>query len=1088
MTITEPSAETGASLAELIDRLTARAQNGEVLDPDALAAEFPNHADDLRRLWPAVVVLADLSRSGDADGTSPPGPVELGVLGDYRIIREVGRGGMGVVYEAEQISLGRRVALKVLPFAATMDPRQLQRFHNEARAAASLHHEHIVPVHGVGCERGVHFYAMQFIDGVTLAELLSGRAAGVNPPVDDLDRCVDTARALQTLPERRDRNYFRRIAGWIADAADAVEHAHSTGVVHRDIKPGNLMVDAAGKLWVTDFGLARFGNADLTMSGDLLGTLRYMAPEQALAKHGLVDHRADVYGMGATLYELLTGRPAVSGADKEEVLRSIAFDEPTPLRRVDKSIPAELETITLKCLAKEPGGRYLSAGECAADLRRWLGHQAIKATPPTLLDRASKWASRHRAGIAGTLAFLIMATAALAVGLVALAKKEGEARQATATALRRLNQLETANNLLGSVFANLDPAAEEKGGPNLREQMKAQLMQAATALDGQKGGEELAVASFQDTIGKSLIGLGEFKDAVDVLETAVATRYALLGREHVESFESARNLATALQSAGRIDDAHQLLESFRHTQANQLGADHPATLKTLNLLAANYEESGRLSDAIRLYESIRDASIARLGAGHPETLVLLNNLALAYHAAGRLTDAMPLFEQVRDVQTATLGPDHPDTMITLNNIALVHISSGRLPAAIRLLERLRDTKTVKLGSNHPSTWTTLNALAVAYIDTGRAADAVRILEPLQKTLVAKLGPDHPNSLGTVNNLARAYQETGQRTHAMTLFEQLRDTTAAKLGPDHPSTLAVMKNLADAYHDAGRLPEALRLLEQVRDLQTDRLGADHPETLGTLNNLAVAYHESAMLPDAIRLFEHLRKANSIKLGADHPHTLSLLNNLGSAYADAGQLSDAIRQFEQAAAGAERLGLLDKPAGKLIATCEMAGDFEKAEFWRRKWLVVVRKKSGPESQEYAAELAGLGSNLLRANKFSEAVVALRESLAIREAKQPDAWTTFNVKSLLGAALLGQKKTADAEPLLVEGCEGLFQRESQIPPAARARLAEAMQRLIEHYSAVGNHSDAARWRKELEARRVAKPDNAETRKAPDKPELRP
>ena len=221
-------------LALLIEEITARRQAGVPIDIEQCAAENPEYAEHLRRLLPTLDLLAGI----DGDGSTWP---ELGQstdetvreLGDFRIVREVGRGGMGVVYEAEQISLGRRVALKVLPFAATLDPNQLQRFRNEARAAAGLHHEHIVPVYAVGCERGVHYYAMQFIDGDTLAHLVP---APDSPAAD-----------------------FRNAARLIAEAADALDYAHRLGVVHRDVKPANLMVDAAGKLWVTDFGLARFG-------------------------------------------------------------------------------------------------------------------------------------------------------------------------------------------------------------------------------------------------------------------------------------------------------------------------------------------------------------------------------------------------------------------------------------------------------------------------------------------------------------------------------------------------------------------------------------------------------------------------------------------------------------------------------------------------------------------------------------------------------------------------------------------------------------------------------------------------------------
>ena len=266
---------------------------------------------------------------GDEDGGGQPqddGPriavpgLETGVLGDFRILREIGRGGMGVVYEAEQISLGRRLALKVLPFAAMLDPRQLQRFQNEARAAASLKHPNIVQVYAVGCERGVHYFAMEYVEGRTLSEVLRGwqQEAGLRPErekkptvgPDEEAHQHETAgspTALSTKDTRRGMEAFRTIALWGVQAAEALEHAHQMGVVHRDIKSANLMVDARGHLWITDFGLAMTQqDPAVTKTGDIIGTLRYMSPEQALGKGHQLDHRDR---------HLFAGRHAVRVAD-----------------------------------------------------------------------------------------------------------------------------------------------------------------------------------------------------------------------------------------------------------------------------------------------------------------------------------------------------------------------------------------------------------------------------------------------------------------------------------------------------------------------------------------------------------------------------------------------------------------------------------------------------------------------------------------------------------------------------------------------------------------------------------------------------
>jgi eukaryotic-like serine/threonine-protein kinase len=355
-------------------------------------------------------------------------------LGDFRIVREVGRGGMGVVYEAIQLSLGRRVAIKVLPFAAALDPRQLQRFKNEAVAAANLHHTHIVPVHGLGYDRGVHYFAMQFIEGHTLEAVIADLRKASEPrtykdksslPSDDLQPAEshdmkDTGGnqpdvALSTERSTRKPEFFRALARLGMQAAEALEYAHQMGVIHRDIKPANLLLDSARHLWITDFGLARcLTDASLTRTGDVLGTLRYMSPEQALGKQGLVDHRSDIYSLGVTLYEALTLEPAYPGRDREEILRQIAWGEPRLPRRLNSVIPVELETIVLKAMAREPERRYDTAQELADDLHRFLEHRPIKARRPTLGERLSKWAWRHKTFVSAAAVVMLFAVVGLA--------------------------------------------------------------------------------------------------------------------------------------------------------------------------------------------------------------------------------------------------------------------------------------------------------------------------------------------------------------------------------------------------------------------------------------------------------------------------------------------------------------------------------------------------------------------------------------------------------------------------------------------------------------------------------------------------
>ena len=466
------SGGTDPDLVQLIDELADRHQAGEPVDWDVVAREHPDRVDRVRALWPAIAAMAEL---GSVTGGRPPlaaladaePNAAIGELGDFRILREIGRGGMGVVYEATQVSLGRQVALKVLPFAPVLSDKPLQRFKNEAQAAAHLSHPNIVPVYAVGCERGVHYYAMRYIEGRTLAAVITelrrlDREGEAPPQADPKDEFVLTLAAelasgrlspdprpgaeeaptqtysppppgssRRTPPptareggttERSTRTtaFFRTSARLGLQAAEALDYSHEQGILHRDIKPSNLLIDAHGNLWVTDFGLARIqGDAGLTMTGDLLGTLRYMSPEQALAKRVVVDHRTDIYSLGVTLYEVLTLLPVYTGRDRQEILRRIAFEEPPAPRRHNPAIPIALETIVLKAMAKDPSARYASARDLADDLRRFLNHEPIRARRSGPAERLMMWARRRPAIAALVCLVALVSTVGFAVSGVA---------------------------------------------------------------------------------------------------------------------------------------------------------------------------------------------------------------------------------------------------------------------------------------------------------------------------------------------------------------------------------------------------------------------------------------------------------------------------------------------------------------------------------------------------------------------------------------------------------------------------------------------------------------------------------------------
>ena len=520
-------------LGPIAESFLARIRAGQRPSLTEYAERYPELADRIQAFFPVMVEAEQLVASEGFSNTrvagEGPGPEQLG---DYRITREVGRGGMGIVYEAIQESLGRRVALKVLPRHGRATPKLLERFRREARAAARLHHTNIVPVIGVGEADGVHYYAMQFINGqgldVVIGELqrlrdgpappasatpgsiqqestatsiawrlLTGLFAGpdgelTEAPVDPtagnpMHPCdpagprgdqgdprpvgsgVSLASALSGPEEWK---FFRGAARLGMQVAEALAYAHGQGILHRDIKPANLLIDLQSIIWITDFGLAKAeGGDDLTQTGDIVGTLRYMAPERF---DGRSDQRSDIYSLGATLYELLTLRPPFRELDRVKLIEQVLHDSPTPPRKLDRYIPRDLETIVLKAMAKEPGQRYTTAAQMAEDLRRFAADRPILARRISAAERTLRWCKRNPmlAGAVGVVAAALVAVTVISVVYSTEQAKATREITGLATALGTEREslkksLAESNRLLAIRNFDRGQAAFEKGEVHL---------------------------------------------------------------------------------------------------------------------------------------------------------------------------------------------------------------------------------------------------------------------------------------------------------------------------------------------------------------------------------------------------------------------------------------------------------------------------------------------------------------------------------------------------------------------------------------------------------------------------------------------
>jgi serine/threonine protein kinase/Flp pilus assembly protein TadD len=1013
------------ALFDLAEEMAARIQTGDAAGLEAWIAAQGEHADRLRRLLPTVRVMAELGSA--AGGSAPPPGTERepvpGVLGDFRIIREVGRGGMGVVYEAEQVSLGRRVALKVLPLAATMDARQLQRFHNEARAAAGLHHTNIVPVHAVGCERGVHYYAMQFIEGRTLADFIAQqRRESVQEvpttPVAEAAASATTAppAAQATSVAPRDAAYFRRAAEWGIQAAEALDCAHTLGVVHRDVKPGNLLVDAAGRLWVTDFGLAQVqSDARLTMSGDLVGTLRYMSPEQALAKRVVIDHRTDIYSLGATLYELLTLQPAYSGNDRQELLRQIAFEEPQPPRRVERAIPAELEVIVLKALEKNPAERYGTAQELADDLRRWLDDRPIQARRPSVVQRLRRWVWRRRAAVRAAAAVLLLATLlAASVGLWSLQKRAGAQAQARAALdeaarylqderwLEALSAVRQAQGVLAGFWA--DAALQRQANELAKDLEMAQKLQEArlqrTDLRAEHFDWEQTDAGYAaafETYGLDL-------DRLDPEAAAQHIRGRLIHRQLVAALDDwavarrelnsegwAQRLAVARAAdpdpwRNRLRDALEGKDPIAQEEGTAINQADDWAVDTLVLLGilAQGRASGERAAALlgraqqrhpgdfwinetlaevldnvqppRREEAIRFLSVA-VGL-RPQSPGARVNLGMVLKKAGRLDEAIAEFHEALRLK--------PDFAAAHYDIGVVLANKGQLADAIR-----EYGEALRLRKDYPE----------AHLNLGEAlAHRGRLEEAISEYREAlRVRPSYPEAHV---NLGNALVARGQLDDA---FAEYRE--ALRLRKDDPFA---RYNLGNLLKGRGRLDEAIaEYREAIRVMK------DFPEAHCQLGN---ALRDRGRQEEAMVEFREALRINKDFLPAGV--------NLGSVLEEQGRLEEAITEYREALRAQPQLPWAHYGLGNALWE---KGQMDEAIAERRETIRL--SKDFPEAHN------SLGAALRTKGQFHAAIAELQEALRLNKdfaqardnLRQAEQMAQLNDR--LPAVLLGKDQPKDA-----------------------------------------------------------------------------
>jgi tetratricopeptide (TPR) repeat protein len=889
-----------------------------------------------------------------------------------------------VVYEAVQISLGRRVALKVLPFAAALDSRHLQRFKNEAEAAAHLQHPHIVPVYAVGCERGVHYYAMQLIEGQTLATLIQElrRPGGLQSPSQGGLPSTVAEAVLSTVHSTTDPTFFRTVASLAVQAALALEHAHALGIVHRDVKPANLLLDVQGNLWVTDFGLARVATQApaLTLTGDVVGTLRYMSPEQALAQPSGIDHRTDLYSLAATLYELLTLEPVFNARDRQQLLLQVALEEPKPPRQLNKAIPVELETIVLKAMAKNPQERYASAQELADDLDRFLKDEPILARRPTLAQRCGKWARRHRPAVwaAALTSVLTLAVLAGSVGWVVRDQAARQVRTATevhaalqeAQRSRREGkwlQAQAAASRAEALLAQGGGSAELRRSvcellADLRMVLRLEeirLLQSSVK-DGRfdsEGADRRYAAAFRDHgIDVEALPLQEAAQLIAAQTIQVELAAALDGWARMRRYNPRKDRKSwqdllAVARAGDRDPRRTALRDAvlrrdRQALLEWAASDSVPGLPpvTLGLLAEYLEEMAGLPEATVL--------LRRAQEQHPSDFWINHQLAFCLGRMGpSQRDEAIRFHTV----AVALRPDSPGAYLNLGNALL---QKRRLADALVAYRRA-----IALKPDYAEAH--CNAGATLW-DMGRHDQGIAsLLEAIA------LKPDLAEAHG---NLGFSFWTRGQLDKAIAALRK-----AVELNPAFVET---QNNLGHALLDKGRPGEAVAVLRKAIQLKPDFAQAHDGlgkalTRLGQIDEGIAAFHRAiALKPDYAEAYCNLGVSLDRKGRVDEsltayrraiafaPTLITARFNLGLVLTETGQLDAAVAAFREVIELKPDFPAVHYNLGRALW---MKGRIEEA--------MAAYRRAIELKPDYAEAHCNLGCCLLQQGQFAQALASTR-----------------------------------------------------------------------------------------------------------------
>jgi len=797
-------------------------------------------------------VLAAEVKHARPVGAPPP------MIAGYDGLREVARGGQGVVYRGTQRSTRRPVAIKVLLDSSLASGAARRRFEREIDLVAGLRHPSIVSVYDSGATADGRLYlVMEFIDGVALDDAARGHPGEREP-----------------MSVRGTLDLFRRVC-------EAVQYAHQRGVIHRDLKPSNIRVDIAGEPHILDFGLAKLaarpdeaGRSALSTSGQFMGSLPWASPEQASGDPERIDTRSDVYSLGVILYQLLTGVfPYDVGSGLKATIDNILTAEPSRASRLRHDADDEVSTIVAKCLDKSPDRRYQSAGELARDICHYLNGEPIQAKRDSAWYTLRKNLRRYRLVAGATAAVAV----AVSVGLVVSVLFWQRADHDRAIALAQFDRAEAINGFLVEMLSAADP---DKDGKEVR--VVDLLDRAAGTVDARFSRHGETRASVRMALSRLYSKLGQ--SAAAELQAREALKI-LVGEGRGESREGLAAESEAWSIAhkqGRTAEALPALERVLERQRAILGPNDPDTLATQGDLGQCLLATGKTDEALAMFQGAADAWRVAAGRDDPRALTLQTRIASVLADQGKLAEAEVILRDTLERQRRVMGPENSETMVALGNLGVLLIDLGRLEEAYPLQREGLDIEVRKLGPEHPVTLSAMNNLAKLLQDLGRLDEADVMMKQTLDARIKVLGEEHPHTLVTMSNYGVLLSKRGHKEESAQVARRVLDIRLRTLGEENLGTIISLNNLGGAINDLGRPEEAEQWYRRAVAAAERSLAPDHWLNALFRANLANCLiglkrydeAEEILLPAAARLLE--------ALGPEHAHTIKARANLVKLY--------------------------------------------------------------------------------------------------------------------------------------------------------------------------------------------------------------